>query len=336
MTVNNYLALKTTAFIILNYNNYEDTLNCIESVEYYNTAPIKLIVVDNGSTRHGTVESLKRYIEEKYAGRYLHLDDEELSVKVSSSLVTLPYATFIESSSNDGYARGNNKALRLIEKDAEVEYVMILNNDVLFVQDIISKLVEKYEQLEDVAILSPILYKHGMKELDLNCARLNTTLKMELTYNFGCYLFQLLHITNPYLKSRYLIRDEYNLLPLIEIELPSGSCMFIRKSLFRTMGFFDPNTFLYNEENILFKKVEWMRMKNYLVTDLKCIHLGAKSTSISPNLFSLNCSIDSSRYYMKNYANLSSWQYRLFILSQYFCKACFKLQKKVWSLFSKD
>lgn len=42
-----------TAIIILNYNNYEDTINCIESIEKYNTADIKYVIVDNNSNREG-------------------------------------------------------------------------------------------------------------------------------------------------------------------------------------------------------------------------------------------------------------------------------------------
>ena len=53
--------MKSTALIILNFNNYEDTINCIESVEKYNTAPVKLIIVDNASTRGGASEALKYY-----------------------------------------------------------------------------------------------------------------------------------------------------------------------------------------------------------------------------------------------------------------------------------
>ena len=38
----------STAVVILNYNNSEDTINCIKSVEENNTADVKYVVVDNG------------------------------------------------------------------------------------------------------------------------------------------------------------------------------------------------------------------------------------------------------------------------------------------------
>lgn len=55
-----------TGVIILNYNNYEDTINCIESVDIYNTSKIKLIIVDNGSNRESTIDILDTYLEKRY------------------------------------------------------------------------------------------------------------------------------------------------------------------------------------------------------------------------------------------------------------------------------
>lgn len=323
-----------TVLVILNYNNYEDTFNCIESVDKFNTAEIKIIVVDNGSTREGASTKIAEYLMQRYSNRYLHLNDNEaLSMKGLKRV--LPYCTYIESSTNDGYARGNNKALYLTECDDTIENVMILNNDVLFVQDIIPSLCKQYDSLHDAAILSPILYKRNMDGLDMNCARKNTTFKAEVMENFFHYIFVLLGKTNPYLKQRYLINDEKQLPLLLKIELPSGSCMFIKKSLFASIGFFDPNTFLYYEENILHKKTEKLGLNNYLVTNLKCIHLGAQSTSNSPSIFGIMCGAKSGRYYMKNYAGITIWQYWIYLFSQYVSLANFRLQKNIWKFIGK-
>lgn len=327
-------SLGATALIILNYNNYEDTINCIESVEHYNTAKVKIIVVDNGSTRKEAAAKLGQYMEQRYQNNFLHLDDQSLGESTKSN-ITLPYATYIESATNDGYACGNNKGLNLTECDNEIEYVMILNNDVLFVQDIIPEIRSQYCLLADVAILSPILYKRNMKGLDLNCARLNTSLKTELMNNFFRYVYEALHKQKTYMKRCYLINEEDKLPQLLKIELPSGSCMFIRKALFSSIGFFDPNTFLYYEENILHKKIEKIGMQNYLVSNLKCIHLGAASTSTSTSHFAIMCGLKSGRYYMKNYADLTALEYNLFIFSQIFSWFTFKLQKGIWHLLKR-
>lgn len=324
-----------TALIILNYNNYEDTINCIESVERYNTSPIKIVIVDNGSSRRNAASTLGKHLAEKYVGRYRHFTDEELA-EAQKVKQTLPYMTFIESKSNDGYARGNNKALYLTQCDEELDYVMILNNDVLFVQDIIPGLIDKYEHLKDVAIISPLLYKKDFEGIDYNCARLDTSFTIELTNNFFYYIFRAFGRFNPLNERRYLIKNANCLPELMKIELPSGSCMLIRKNLFEKIGFFDPHTFLYYEENILFKKVVREGLQNYIITNLKCIHLGATSISKTPGYFATRCYLRSCRYYMKNYVRLSSLKYSLLVASQVFRYCTFVLQKKLFSVLGKE
>ena len=155
---------KKTAIVILNYNNYEDTINCIDSVEKYNTAPIKYIVVDNGSKRENVVDALDAYLKGKFGDDYLQINE-------FSEVKKLPYMTFIVSKVNDGYACGNNKGLRMAYVDDEIDKVMVLINDVLFVEDIIPSLSKAIDSDDQIGIVSPLLYKKNMVDLDYNCAR---------------------------------------------------------------------------------------------------------------------------------------------------------------------
>ena len=300
-----------TAVIILNYNNYEDTINCIESVESYNTASIKYIIVDNGSSCTYAVLKLNEFFKSRFGCQYTMLEEGKCIP------TPLPYVTLLASPTNDGYAKGNNKGLRLAYQDEEIDRILILNNDILFVEDIIPKLIDTMEQLPDCAIISPLLYKKGGKEIDYNCARKNISPSNLIKDNFFHYWYRLR--SNSAIarnEDRYILKNKEGQLPLvIPIDLPSGSCMLITKRLFRQIGSFDSHTFLYYEENILFKKIEKLGLRNYLCTQLKCIHLGASSTTSSPTLFIMDCNIDSARYYMKNYSGCSYFTYLLYYLS---------------------
>ena len=150
--------------IILNYNNWEDTVNCIKSVEKYNTAEVKYIVIDNGSTREGTVEALDKYLAKTFKNNYRKMTENE-------NVEILSYMTFLVSPTNDGYARGNNKGLRLAYKDSEIDELLILNNDILFIQDIIPLLLRKKKKTDNCGIISPILYEGDKTTIDYNCAR---------------------------------------------------------------------------------------------------------------------------------------------------------------------
>ena len=309
--------IKYTALVILNYNNYEDTLNCIYSVEKYNTSPIKIIVIDNGSRREGTVDAIDKKLSEKYQNHYVRVNDK-------SSPRTLPYMTFVVSETNDGYAQGNNKGLRFAYHDDEINRIMILNNDVLFVEDIIGKLIKYQDELPNCAIISPILYKKGLKEIDLTCARLNPTC-------WEIILFHLFSNKNIFgFKNRMdqrtflLLSRSYENKSLIEVELPSGSCMLFKRELMDEITIFDPNTFLYSEENILFKQIASIGKKNYVVCQLKCIHFGASSTSHRANSFIALTGMKSADYYLKTYESMTIFQRIVWILA----KAIFTLKFK--------
>lgn len=316
--------MKATAIIILNYNNYEDTINCIESVEHYNTAPVKYIVVDNGSTIKDAVCNIDLYLRRKFEKDYLFAKDD---VRINK----LPYATFIVSEKNSGYASGNNKGLRLVYNESSVDSILILNNDVLFVEDIIPSLRNiYYNKLSDVAILSPILYKRDLIGLDYNCARNNISIPQLIKDNFLYYYYIIKKLTGMQIHpDRYLLLNGIPDQECLKIDLPSGSCMFIDKQLFKSIGSFDQNTFLYWEENILFKKVEAIKKQNYLCTKIKCIHLGASSTSKTPSNFIVNCNINSMLYYTKVYSGCTKFLYLCLKLSCSLFKSLFYIQKKI-------
>lgn len=81
---------KYTAVIILNYNNVEDTINCVKSVEDFNTAPIKFVIVDNGSKRADAVSILDDAFKKTFQNRYKRFRE-------SDKVQKLPYVSFIVS-----------------------------------------------------------------------------------------------------------------------------------------------------------------------------------------------------------------------------------------------
>ncbi len=304
-----------TAIIILNYNNSSDTINCIKSVERYNTAPVKYIVVDNGSTKTQVIDDIDKFLHDTFK------DDYALLSETQTPVGRLQKMNFVVSKTNDGYAKGNNKGLRFAYADDEIDRILILNSDILFVEDIIPKLAADLETLDRAAIVSPVLYKKDLKGIDYTCSRKALTLQQRLIL----YLFLFKDICGVITR----IRNKNNLLygksiPIegnfLEIELPSGSCMLFDKKFFEEIGSFDENTFLYCEEDILFEKINGLGRKNYLDTSLRCIHLGATTTkSQAPSLFIFRCSINSNHYFLKHYTHagkfyLSAMKFSYFLL----------------------
>ena len=318
---------EATAVIILNYNNFEDTINCIDSVMLYNSALVKIIVVDNGSNRENATLKLEEYLSLKFEGNYWRVDDKLLS---TTGPVCLPLCTYVESQINDGYARGNNKGLFLANLDDEITHVMILNNDTLFVEDIIPSLLEWGEKLDDSAFLSPLLLKKDNKTVDYNCARRSISYCGEIMKMLSIPLEKLCHCTKKYVCSHQILRSvDFENLKFIKVDLLSGSCLFIAKSLFCRINFFDPNTFLYFEEDILHKKIESIGLQNYLIPSLRCIHIGAQSTSSNIKNIS-SYSYDSEIYYLKNYCGCGGVKMLVFKCAVKWYEMWLKIYMSIW------
>jgi GT2 family glycosyltransferase len=88
------------AIIIVNWNGWEDTLACLESLARTDYPDLRVIVVDNGST-----------------------DDSSARLRESPAEFTL-----IEAGENLGFAGGNNLGIRRALADG-AELVWLLNND---------------------------------------------------------------------------------------------------------------------------------------------------------------------------------------------------------------
>ena len=314
--------MNATALIILNYNGCADTLACVKSVLEHNSAPVKFAIVDNAS-RPEQRQALQAGLQEIFGDRL------QVASPGQSALESL--ATLILNDDNSGYARGNNVGLEAAYACDEVDYVMVLNNDVLFVEDIIPPLIAKLEALPGCAIISPLLYKSvELKEYDINCARRGERVSEIIGKNFLHYWRRLRKRTpDQVYPHRYLLNGCVQTEGEIEIELPSGSCMLVRKDLMREIGSFDPNTFLYYEENILSAKISALGKKNYLSLDQRCVHLGAATTSSSGGLFINKVGMDSQRYYVRQYSGAGPVLRAIHWLSTHFFILSLRLQKAV-------
>ena len=95
------------SFILLNYNNVDYTIPCIDSIRKIVTVPHEIIVVDNAST------------------------DDSID-----KLSQIEGIKFVKNTSNRGFTGGNNDGARV----AEGRYIVILNNDTLLKDPNINRL----------------------------------------------------------------------------------------------------------------------------------------------------------------------------------------------------
>lgn len=308
-----------TAVLILNYNNADDTINCIRSIERFNTSPIKYVVVDNGSTRPGTVEAIDTFLREQFPEAYQqrHIDTFPKEKLRHSNLLLNPV--------NSGYAVGNNKGLDWVFQDSDISGVLLLNNDILFKEDILPRLQEDSRTLERCGVITPLIYQKDGESVDSCCARKFVS-NWRIMVPFALHNRDLFGwITRNSARQTVLperIRENRAPFP---VDYPSGSCLYIDKDLFQSIGAFDPRTFLYYEEIILYKKLEAIGRQSYCDPSISVIHLGGSSTRMSDNSFLQQCNLDSADIFLRQYGKMTlpqrlawamirkSWELRLWL-----------------------
>lgn len=148
--------MKRVAILVLNWNNWQDTLACLESVLQLDYPEFQVIVCDNGSTD----DSLAR-IRQWATGR---LDSGEVQVLPGVCMTPCPKPVcmaeldrgeaeegkaatepllLVNNGANLGFAGGNNVGLRYVLNSAQFDFCWVLNNDTLVAADALQKLIER-------------------------------------------------------------------------------------------------------------------------------------------------------------------------------------------------
>ena len=118
-----------TGIVILNYMTWQETNNCIASVQKCKgISKFRIYVVDNASPNFQEAEKL----------------------------VLGENIQFIANEKNTGYAAGNNVGIRKAWEDG-CDYILITNNDVLFEPDSILKMQKYLEQHKEYGIVAPCI-----------------------------------------------------------------------------------------------------------------------------------------------------------------------------------
>jgi hypothetical protein len=283
------------AFIILNYNTWEMTIRCVDSILRTCKQNYTIYIVDNGSTNDSYYNLNKQFENNK-------------NVKVISN-------------ENTGYAKGNNVGIRNAMKDGH-DIITITNNDVIFLDDSIDYMYRFLEKNQNATVVSPyILSPEG--ELQ-NLPSLKPIKPLDyLLYNTKLSNFSSLNRKRQYHQEYNLSVDSIRNEP-IHIYKFSGCCFMVRREKLEKIGLFDENTFLYYEEDILCYKMNKLGYKAYFLPDSKIIHHHGLTTG-KDNLF-----VDTEMFKSEMYFLLRCYQLNYFImLFIYIDRAITPIMKKI-------
>lgn len=179
------------SIVIVNYNTFEDTCNCITSI-YSHTKGVdfEIIVVDNQSTSFNPLQFKSKF----------------------------PNIQLIISNENGGFAKGNNQGIVF----AKGKYVLLLNPDTILKNNAIYLLWKEMEQNEKIGIATCHLeYADGSTQYT---ARKFRTITWELLQ-----LSQLFRLMPKAKKEAKMLHHYFDHERQMECDWVSGACMLIRK-----------------------------------------------------------------------------------------------------------
>ena len=214
--------------VVLNWNGWNDTQECLESLVAADLLVDTIIVVDNGST-DDSVKQIRTWGEKQF-GNIGELD--RARQKQVKDLAELPAFLLIRNDSNIGYAAGNNRALTWVLSQQYFDFVWIINNDVVVRSDSLSKLVE-CARLSQVSIIGSTVVYYDWDDI-VQCAG-------------GCRYTPLTTIYKPALSGKPLemaLKSPGD----PEIDYIYGASFFVGCNVLEKCGLFNEEYFLFYEE----------------------------------------------------------------------------------------
>ncbi len=236
---------KKVVIIILNWNGWKDTIECLESVLAIDYANYEVIVVDNGSTDDSaqiiknwansvSEENSKDFASNRRTTRlgFFEIGEKEvepiINDKKPQSLMS-KQLTLIKNQRNYGFAIGNNNAIKYALKMSIPDYILLLNNDTVVDSSFLKNLVNLIDSNNRIGIVGPVNFSYYSP---------NTILAVgeNIDWKRGR--------TNI---SKSLPESSEGKLSLEFDEVP-GSCLLFRSKMIDDVGFMDPDYFCYYEE----------------------------------------------------------------------------------------
>lgn len=266
----------SVAIIMLNWNGWKDTCECLASLLESSYQDFQLILIDNGST-DGSIDQIKLWAKgelpvsvglfgiksKAYVTPLTEYSLEDIekrdampdpSTHNKMILVTCP--------ENLGFARGCNVGIRYAIKSG-FQYVFLINNDTIVERFCLNQLVDYMNDQTDIAVSTPLImyydkpetiWAYGGKLTFFNRRDMYHMNKNEKKVQLGTYK---------------------------EISFISGCAIFARTEVFKKFGLLTENFFFGEEDYELSLRMKKNHIKMAALSSAKVYHkVGASNTKI--------------------------------------------------------
>lgn len=260
--------------IILNYNGWIDTIECLESLFKINYPNYNVIVVDNNS-QDDSVTKIKNYAigNLKVKSKFFKYDPKNKPIKITeygeeeiNNYCLIPKTSLnsiiiIKNDSNYGFAEGNNIGIRFSLDFLKPDYILLLNNDVIVAPDLLDELIKEGEKDIEIGALGPTVYNYDETHRIQSAG-------FTIEWKKGQ---QIVHCQNKL--------DDGGCKSLRDVDAVSGCALLARSEIFIKVGLLKQEYFAYWEETEWCIKAKEAGYKIKYVPQAKVWHKEAISTS---------------------------------------------------------
>ncbi len=186
-----------------------------------------------------------------------------------------PQVRFIQSAENIGFGRANNLGVQV----ARGRLLLLLNPDTEFIEPILARLVASHRQLDSPGVVGCRLLNSD-RTLQVSCVQPYPRLLNQLLDSRA--MQRRLPHTRVWISAESFADDG----KVARVEGIIGACMLVGTDVFRAVGGFSHEYFMYAEDIDLCYKVQALGLRNYYVPALRLIHHGGGSTQKAVSTFS--------------------------------------------------
>ncbi|AJQ26015.1 glycosyltransferase family 2 protein [Pelosinus fermentans] len=242
---------KKVYIVILNWNGWKDTIECLESVFRNQYSNYKVIVCDNASS-DGSLDKIKQWADGKLKANIS--DDSRIAIHTSPMLekpiryieytrenaesgvlkIDEPPLILIQTGENLGFAGGNNVGIKYALARNDFDYIWLLNNDTVIKPDSMIHLLQRIQEQPSVGMCgSTLLYYHQPEKVQaLGGATYNKWLGISKHLSAYEEFNNLINSNKIEKQMDYII----------------GASMFVSKKFIEDIGLISEDYFLYYEE----------------------------------------------------------------------------------------
>jgi GT2 family glycosyltransferase len=224
------------SIILINWNGWEDTVECLESLYQINYSNYNVILVDNDS-EDDSLQRIKDYLKGDMPMR-----SEFYEYRTSNKPIKLvakgddpgngdESLILIRNSENLGFAGGNNVAIEYAMDELKPDYVLLLNNDTVVDKNFLKELVKTGETNPKIGFV-------GAKTLFYD--------KETTIQEAGGGMIDYDHAEVEGIGFNEV--DDGSLDSYIEPDYIGGVCVLVKSRVIEQIGGLDENYFMYWED----------------------------------------------------------------------------------------